>query len=149
MKLLILDVYGTIVARGARPIVRNGLFDLLDCFGNIAVATDDPDREVIESYLETLGMRDRVGAIYTGQDLIRLSGYPDERKDLERICRECGADVSETLFVSDGKRDREDAQRTNVRFAHVPYFEKAEESFSLTLLATRMTFPIYLDLRKA
>lgn len=147
MQLLILDVYGTIVARGARPLVRNGLFDLLNRFPHVAVATDDPDRAVIASYLECIGVQDRVTKLYTGQDLIRVPGFFGERKDLARICREHDVSAHEALFVSDGARDRADARRSSISFVHVPYFERADEPFSFSVIAERKTFPRYWDLR--
>ena len=69
------------------------------------------------------------------------------RKDLKRICADFRVSPNRAVFISDGEKDLEDAQREGVRFVHVPYYDQRDEPFSFLLIDLSKRLPEYLDLR--
>jgi len=149
--LVILDMYGTIVGRGNNTTPGNGFTEFMNrCQDKkIVLATDDDLRNIVDRNLTDLGIIDKLDGVYTYQDMITLQSYRyrEKRKDLKRVCGDFGVDTANAVFISDGDKDLEDAQREGIRFVHVPYYEQQDEPFSFTMIDLSKQLPGYTDLR--
>ena len=147
--LVILDMYGTVVGRGNNATPRNGFPQFMDRYQNknIVLATDDDLRHIVDRNLRDLGIIDKLDKVYTYQDMVEIKGYHGKRKDLKRICADFRVSPNRAVFISDGEKDLEDAQRDKAKFVHVPYYEQLDEPFSFLLIDLSKRLPKYLDLR--
>lgn len=141
-------MYGTIVGRGNNTDSRNGFAEFIDTYKNkkIVLATDD-FRDAVDKNLRDLAIIDRLDGIYCYHDMTEIPGYHGKRKDLERICSDFGIAPANSVFISDGNKDLEDAQREKVKFVHVPYYEQTNEKFSFAMIDLSKQLPKYIDLR--
>jgi len=138
--LIILDLYGTMALTTSYDNTpRKGFLDFLEKHKDkkIALATDDPYRDSIDTILDYQGVT--IDHIYTGKDLIK------GRKDLKRICEDHNVAPNRSVFISDGDRDRRDARNAGVRFIHVPKYISKDEPFSFDIDISKL--PMYRDLR--
>ena len=147
--LIILDLYGTLVGRGDNSHPRRGFADFMNRYQdkNIVLATDDSSKKDVNRHLRSLSIIDLLDGVYTGNDMTIIAGYEDKRKNLKKICRDFKVNPNHAVFISDGKRDLEDAKRDKVRFIHVPYYEVEDEIFSFAMINLSGRMRRYLDLR--
>ncbi len=145
--LVILDMYGTIVGRGNNATPRNGFTEFINRYGDrkIVLATDDDLKDIVNKNLTALGIMDKLNGVYTQEDMLDIPGL-GKRKNLTRICRDFVVAPARAVFISDGDRDLQDAQRAEVKFVHVPYYEQKDEPFSFAIID--LSNPLaYTDLR--
>ena len=124
-RIVVFDLMETIVSGGGiYPIVKRiGLDEFLDrnsdCRFVIAttsgsILTKEESIREVEFYLEQIGIKNKISKIYYGWDMTK------GMKDLGRIAKEFGADLTDLVFIGDGPRDEESAEYFGVKFIKVP-----------------------------
>jgi FMN phosphatase YigB (HAD superfamily) len=149
IRLVILDMYGTIVGKDYNTNARKGFREFMQKIKNIkkAIATDFHLTATVHENLKGLRILDEINRVYTYYDLIEIRGYEGKRKNLKNICSELGVKPDEAIFISDAEIDHEDAKRDGIKFVHVPFYEKRDENFSFDMIDLSKDLPAYLDLR--
>lgn len=146
VELVILDMYGTMVYNDITTTPRAGLHEFLQKHkGRVVVSTDAISRNNVMQTLDTMGVTDKIERVYTGLDCVPVEGYEGRRKPLDLICSAYGARPEDTVFISDGEKDKVDAERTGVNFIYVPAFV-GPERFSFNQIDLEKLVP-YTDLR--
>lgn len=150
IKLVILDMYGTIIGQGFNTTPRNGFIKFIDKLTNIKVVivTDYDQEETIKNNLKELGILNRLNKIYTYKDMRTIKGRNHKVKDLNKICLDFNINKEEVIFISDADVDFEDAKREGIKFIHVPFYISKDELFSFDLIDLSKELPDYLDLRQ-
>ncbi len=140
-KLIILDLYGTIIKADKRDgVVRPGLQEFLRHYDSSKkVIFTDGDAETVEADLELAGLAERFDRVYDERYCFYEVAYrvQNERfrktlmskgggdiKNLEQACRDFSIPKSDAVFIGDNfyGRDRKSAEFHGVRFIRVPQF---------------------------
>ena len=140
-KLIILDMYGTIVKADKRDgVVRPGLQEFLDYYnGSKKVIFSDGNIETVEADLQLTGLTGKFDRIYDQRHCIAEVAYHMQSekfrkilmsrgggdiKNLEQACKDFSIPKSDAVFIGDNfyGRDCKSAEFHGVRFIRVPQF---------------------------
>ncbi|MBS3140889.1 HAD family hydrolase [Candidatus Woesearchaeota archaeon] len=142
VKLIILDVYGTILKSDGRldGAVRPGLEQFMDFYrpAKIVVFTD-ADLERITADLQVSGLTGKFDGVYHSEHLVSELRYkhlhsPVLRKaamrlrgnvkDLGRVCKDFSIPKRSAIYIGDNfhGRDIKSAELNKIRFIRVPQF---------------------------
>ena len=121
IKLIIFDLYGTLVRVDSVPQQRAGLIDFLEKNKNkiIIVFTDDYDKERVKKLLKENGIIKYIKKIYYFKDIDK-----DDCKNLGKVCKDFNVKKQEAVFIGDNLvgRDLRSTQKYNIKFIQVPTF---------------------------
>lgn len=130
--VIVLDIMDTIMGGGGvYPVVkRDGLDMFLQKYSyyhivtftdmGIIIAKDDTLKEV-DTYFKELGITDKIEKRYFGWDM------KEGLKNLELVAKDFSVDLKDIVFVGDGERDKESAERYGAKFVKVPSIWKEIE----------------------
>ncbi len=147
-KLIILDMYGTIVNADKRDsIIRPGLQEFLAHYREHkrVVFTDAP-AEVIKSDLQLVGLAESFDKVYDCTNCISETAYGMKNKkfrgllmrngggnikNLEQACRDFHILKSNAVFIGDNDygKDQKSAEFHRIRFIRVPQFRQDPPSW--------------------
>jgi len=146
IELIVFDLYGTLYcSRAGDTTRRNGLDIFLTANKDkkIALATDDTRAGALD-VLKKQGIDAYFHHIYGCEDMIRKGDKII--KNIPGIAHDFNLSPSQILYLSDGANDYDTALEAGVHFVHVPYYRKADEKFSFSLIDPE-AIRGYLDLR--
>ena len=126
IKLIVFDMYGTLVRIDQAKEQRKGLKEFLEKHKDKikVVATDDPQEERVARLLEENNIRQYFKKLYTLKDIDQ-----DDCKDLAKIAKEFNVKNTEMVFIGDNYigRDKRSCEKFKVKFIKVPTFGIDEE----------------------
>jgi len=166
-KLVVLDLYGTIVRQDGeivdeneRTIFRNGFARFMDKYihHTFVIASDKDgenkkERDEAEDILRELGLSNgRIAGAYYNSDMVYVPGVTipgtnGKIKNLKRIAIDNMFDLRDVVSIGDSDVDEASARFSNVPFFRVPIFKDKDEKFDYNYIWLGNTLPLYTDLR--
>lgn len=106
-ELILTDLHGTIYSH-RQDKIRDGLLEFLKCYKErnkkIALRSAGPSKEELESISRKHGFRDFLDGFFGDDAIVPAPGdlFTTSRVDLERIAKEMGFSVEQTIHLDEG-----------------------------------------------